>query len=755
MTLYDISKTNFIIISKNNINYSNKNGIKINIKGEIPENISNNQYIILQNIDSNKLKNRVIFSGKSNYDNNNLILLTQQNLNHNIKLIYKKNPLTNIHDLNQPRIIFKKYSIYKDILFNNQFLFSCPDTVDNSFRLNNIKFQNQTFNIYNSNNDLDNLNSKLNKITITYNVYHQYENSNFFKFNFNDFINTNTYNDLSNNLFIKINDISCNKDNNNMFNNISYENIYKIIDNSNLLLLNNTDYDYFKNSIDYSNNTQNDYFIFNSVNNLTDLSINFQKLDTLSNTYTNYSEFENIGKIYFFVNKYKYFEPEYNYFKNKIILNKHFTYLNNKILNNNSNFYSNNNLINDTSKVYLSFGNSILGLTKLNLFNNFYFTNNKIFILKDNKFYNNYSNLDSTSNYLIDDSGSEKYDYSYYRKFVTYNFLNLEFKLLDYDLSQNFNEIFDLNNYINGFQNNYIINEENISISPDLQKDSDFYDNYSLQKFLIYDISFDKLNYNLKINNNDLTNNLINEINITDNNLNINFKFNYKSNFNVFINLQLNYDNLYNYLNDYLINFSLNINTEEGLNFDNINCIYIYHNPLTEIDPSFLYPNNNIEIDYNPSFDTLTRVIERDENTLKNKTFTIIPEKNASNLSKKQIIGLIGLNNIPKLLSIKPYDESFIEGRGFLNQYSINDECLNYNDKVLFKLNSQNHTSVKERNSLTNNTNINSYSKKMNYVKLVNNRKLNTNIKTDCSITSNNPNNITNYYTPFKLYRKR
>ena len=751
MTLYDISKTNFIIISKNNINYSNKkNGIKINIKGKLPEDLSNNQYLLFQNINNEKLKNRVIFSGKSNYNNKNLILLTQQNLNHNIKLIYKKDLSTNIYDLNQPRIIFKKYSIDQDISFNNQFLFT-----NNS--LKNVEFQNQTFDIENIDNHLDELLSDLNKIIIGYNVYQQYKNSNFFKFNFNDFINTNTnaYNDISNNLFIKINDISCNKDNNNMFNNISYENIYKIIDNSNLLLLNNSNY--FINSLDNSNNILNDYFIFNSVNNLTDLSINFQTLN--ESTYENYEKFKNMGKIYFFVNKYKYFKPEYNYFKNKIILNNNFTYLNNKILNNKSNFYSNHNLINTTNKVYLSFGNSILGLTKLNLFNNFYFTNNKIFILKDNKFYNNYSNLDSTSNYLIDDSSEEKYDYSYYRKFVTYNFLNLEFKLLDYDLSQNFNEIFDLNNYINGFQNNYIINEKNISILPDLQKDSHFYDNNLLQEFVIYDSYFDKLNYNLKINNNDLTNNSTNnsiyEINIIDNNLNIDFKFNYKSNFNVFIYLQLKYDNSYNYLNDYLINFSLNINTEQGLNFDNINCIYIYHNPLTETDPSFLYPNNNIEIDYNPTFDTLSKVIERNDNVLNNKTFTIIPQKNASNLSKKQIIGLIGLNNIPKLLSIEPYDESFIEGRGFLNQYSINDECLNYNDKVLFKLNSQKHTSVKERNSLTNNANINSYSKKMNYVKLVNNRKLNTNIKTDCSITSNNPNNITNYYTPFKLYRKR
>ena len=258
MLLYDISKTNFIIISKNNINYSDKkNGIKINIKGKIPKDLSNNQYLLFKNINNDKLKNRVIFSGESKYNNNNLILLTQQNLNHNIKLVYKKDPLTNLHDLNQPRIIFKKYSIDKDISFNNQYLFTSHDN-----SLKNIQFQNQTFNIHNLDNFIDNFMGALKKIIIGYNVYQQYENSNFFKFNFNDFINTNTnvYNDISKNLFIKINDISCNKDNNNFFNNISYENIYKIIDNSTLKnirseILNNKNFrkNSFINSIDFFN----------------------------------------------------------------------------------------------------------------------------------------------------------------------------------------------------------------------------------------------------------------------------------------------------------------------------------------------------------------------------------------------------------------------------------------------------------------------------------------------------------------------
>ena len=132
-----------------------------------------------------------------------------------------------------------------------------------------------------------------------------------------------------------------------------------------------------------------------------------------------------------------------------------------------------------------------------------------------------------------------------------------------------------------------------------------------------------------------------------------------------------------------------------------------------------------------------------------NKNTTIIPNRNASNLSKKQIQGLIGLNNIPKLLSIQPYDESFIIGRGFLNQYRIENDCLNYTDKVKLKLNSQKHNSVKNNNRLSSDTKV----KNSKFSTLVNNRVLNKNIKQACTNELNNPKNINNYYTPMKMFR--
>ena len=64
------------------------------------------------------------------------------------------------------------------------------------------------------------------------------------------------------------------------------------------------------------------------------------------------------------------------------------------------------------------------------------------------------------------------------------------------------------------------------------------------------------------------------------------------------------------------------------------------------------------------------------------------------------IQGIIGLNNIPKLLSIVPYDPASINGRGFINQYQITDTCITSDcDKIAIKQNAIKHDSVKN-NSL-------------------------------------------------------
>jgi hypothetical protein len=79
------------------------------------------------------------------------------------------------------------------------------------------------------------------------------------------------------------------------------------------------------------------------------------------------------------------------------------------------------------------------------------------------------------------------------------------------------------------------------------------------------------------------------------------------------------------------------------------------------------------------------------------------------------IEGIIGLNNIPKLLSIEPYDPNFINGRGFINQYQIDDVCISTNcEKVDVKQNAIKHESVKNNRIYSSNS-----LKKQNFANIV------------------------------------
>lgn len=79
------------------------------------------------------------------------------------------------------------------------------------------------------------------------------------------------------------------------------------------------------------------------------------------------------------------------------------------------------------------------------------------------------------------------------------------------------------------------------------------------------------------------------------------------------------------------------------------------------------------------------------------------------------IQGIVGLNNIPKLLSIEPYDPNFINGRGFINQYQYDDVCITSNcDKVAVKQNAIKHDSVKNNRIYSSNS-----LKKQNFANIV------------------------------------
>ena len=185
-------------------------------------------------------------------------------------------------------------------------------------------------------------------------------------------------------------------------------------------------------------------------------------------------------------------------------------------------------------------------------------------------------------------------------------------------------------------------------------------------------------------------------------------RYNYDSYFNILFtfNVKNNVLNNINLINNNSINFGSLIYTTPSRDFTDVECIYIYHNPETDPNPLYRYPNNNIEIITDPSnIDTISKAIELLPGASSSTSNSIIiPEKNGSNLSRKMIQGLIGLNNVPKLLSIKPYDESSIAGRGFINQYQIEEEYITTTEDIIKnKINANKHISAKDSRTFTTN----------------------------------------------------
>ena len=218
------------------------------------------------------------------------------------------------------------------------------------------------------------------------------------------------------------------------------------------------------------------------------------------------------------------------------------------------------------------------------------------------------------------------------------------------------------------------------------------------------------------------------------------------------------YSLLDHYNDNLLLNFnkqilSSRIFTTEGSDFTNVDCIFIYHDPYNENTPDeFKYPYNNVEISSNVSIDSLSRAIELlpgAETSVTNST--IIPARNGSNLSRKQIQGYIGFNNIPKLLSIKAYDESIIESRGFVRQFNINDSYKTYADRVKDQINLNTN-----RDSITKDNKIYSRAtnRKQNFASMVRSKGRNNPVTKVCDQTSSiDYDSITNYNTPFKMFR--
>lgn len=735
---------NKIIITKNKKNdYNGNNGIKIisknfNIFSDISIHSDGNKYYNINEFQNQDIiKNKIIlsykyeisrFGGKNIRDTN---LLTKYNLKNNIKHFY--------YYKNGSRIIFTKSNA----------------TVSNDLYL--VDFSGDDWYVKINNNEVSSQEISNNSfIELNYNFYKNYKKSDYYNFKFRDFI------DLSNILNISSRE--------------TYNNDYQITYN-NIELSNN----FLDNS--YINYIINDFQIIyclsdNSVNilnpsNFNDISDNILIYNKLGNNTTinvdyktdNYSL--NDISINFEIIK----TPNiYSKYYGKILLNSNFTYLNTNVLGNNSNIPE---FLNNNSKVYLSLGNGITGLTQKKIFNNIKFTTDNANLNKIRKIYftkpvnipNKSSNYNN--NYLLNDSSyndNETNIFSVIKKLPKDGPTGLSNKVQDIDLINFFSSISSDDIYKNIFLTGF----KNIEVSNN-NINYDFFDNsYNSTNVGISNDTIIISNDEFRIISNDEFSIVTTPSNFTElsgSNYNIKYDFRYNYNKEAFSTLLLTftYSDSQNYISKVPLNFykvilSNEYITLEAGDFKDVACIFIYHDPYDEAtDISFRYPNNNIEVITNITIDNLSKAIELlpNANTATSNSI-FIPARNGSNLSKKRIQGLIGFGKegIPRLLSIKPYDDNSRIGRGFNNQFNLNDGTLDpsnlkltNSEVVALKYNSQKHSSQKQTNNITN---------KRNFADLVKSssrsRNINLNAPSSCS---NEPPNIPKekYYTPFRMFK--
>lgn len=725
-----------IIIKKNNLN----NGTTLLLNQlKMPQSTVNDRYTLLIKQSIELGNNKILLScygNKVTDPSSGLFFITNKDLTHNIKFIHKNN------NLSEPRIIFHKYRDYIDNSLNNNknYLFNINDA--SNIKRENIEIQGKTFNL----NFIDGNNPVINYY---YNFYQNYQNSDYYKINFLDFI------DLSNQNSLNYADISYNIKNVNLNNNfIDLSVNYSEKDFKELHYYNDNSINTIYNYIDSENNfdiSNDNILMYNQLNNLTEINISYNTKLDIDNS-LNDSSYSDLS-INFFVQKtYDYFSKK----AHKLFLSNNDIYLSGFALDPSYNydisFIRGERVIPqtikdkyDTSLVFLSLGKGICGVTQKDLINriNIDYNNGKVGIKKitfkktrdivDNKF------IELSNNYLLDNTYN--YDYT---------------NVLAYKINENLStkkKNLNLNNFIYGlpeyntisFQRNF----NNFELKNNIINDTHF-DNCYNPLYLKYSSS--NINFNIdtfKMNGTPFMS--------SNNILNYDFRFNYDQSFNVSNNLNLIYSSEYG---DLILNFNrINVVsrffTTNASDFTNVDCIFVYHDPNTTEDLSFRYPNNNIQIIRDPSLDTLSKAIEllpSARTATSNSVF--IPAKNGSNISRKMIQGLIGFGKeaIPKLLSIEPYDPNFINGRGFINQFQIGDDCLGDEERVNIKLNSQKHSSVKEKQ------NFNSIKERqLNFANIARSRARQRGINNTNANTLNNcpDNNISadNYNTPFKFYR--
>jgi hypothetical protein len=549
--------------------------------------------------------------------------------------------------------------------------------------------------------------------------------------------------------------------NSNNFNKVLIDNIYNvptigvISDDTSLnILQSNSNYSIYRNMWSYNKFTLDfkhiNYYEF-------DVLYDFSSTNTALVNYTTLNLTNNIIKT--FLIKTNNFDTLQNIKKNsKIIFGSRKIIINNvKVLDRTSNLYSKDLKFNNSTKnlardfsnlILLGLGNQVTGITQSDIYNHVHLSsNNSIMIFQkeiNTSIINNSNNyiplrpnltkkylLDISLNYNINNYNINNYDISNYNINNTIKFSSILYYIRELQTSKVFN--INFNNYFNAISNNYYKNSFN-----NLARLNNISNNiYSVIPKAVNEainVKFKNFNKNpiIKLNNiNDLLKNLIpiNADNGYDLRFNYSQVFNLTNNLDILLsletlNLTRNSEFGFTLLNFYTFTFENYFVTSGGSDFTNVDCIYIYHDPINDPDPKFRYPNNNIEIKFDDAIDTLTKAIEQYRGTGARTSTTnaaFIPSQNGSNLSRRMIQGIIGLNNIPRLLSIEPYDKNFIEGRGFINQYQISDTCITSNcDKIAAKQNAIKHESVKNNRAFISNS-----LKKQNFANIVKSKSRN------------------------------
>jgi len=758
---------------------------------------------------SNKHKNRIILSQRLELDGENtnvfnMCLITQNNIKNNIKFIHddiSTNTSTNKHR----KILF---IANQDISDNtkNYLLDNINNSISN--RLDIIFHLNYYFNLTSKQ---DYFNIKLTDF-----VYRNNNNNHIFvptyKFKIIDFSSTPIYSNTTNNRSL----INYNAyDFGTLFTGISNDTInttdINTTDISISKLYLNTAYDIYNNIYSYNKLT----FDFKNIN-----TYKFSLYDStgISSIYINsYRVTDNepyvLNTFMIKTNNFKMLNKSRA--NSSIIFQKNNIFLNNvKAIDIYSNFYQKNpnysKLIGPSiNTIFLSLGKQITGITQRDLYrhthifskSDTYFDISKIVFKKDinssiitsaNTRYNTL--IPSLSNlYLLDfaffykNANNVIYNPINYNNAINYNnilFNNFEYrnskvfdfnssKLIDFSFINSTNDpvnYYSNNNYINNLNNLLRINNKDIptTISYELLN--------SAIRFKSKNISYQEDLYNFE-NYKEINTNLLTNI------IRYDMRYNYGTTFYLSLNLDILLDNksldlcsnsypfsysdnvlYYSKLNFYSLEVINLITTTTGSDFENVDCIYIYHDPATETDPRFLYPNNNIEIVRNSAIDTLEKAIillPGLNNSRVNNTF--IPSRNGSNLSRKMIQGLIGLNNVPKLLSIVPYNTNSIVGRGFINQYQIDqDTCNDYEAQVNIKKNAIKYYTAKDnRANPANPANTANTSINTNFANIVRSSALNR-ISQQCidnlrdgTATIPRANINSPIVTPFKMHFRR